>query len=543
MKNYSKAQAETSIPRPSNVLEYILTYHRGLFTTVFLLPISTVVKIFWWIEDRISLWLFSAPQKHSQRVQRVVQAVQQWIAEGCPQKLTTSRSGWKAMSELVPVYKKTHRAIPLHRMRDIIDFDPHNGTVTVEPYVNMGQISRYLIPRGYTLPVLPELDELTVGGLINGFGVESSSHRYGLFQYTMEALDIVTADGRLRHCSATEDPDLFYAIPWSHGTLGFLVAARLRVIPCQPWVRLHYQPLQGLSTIVQEFEVASRSTPFQFVELLMFGPDKGVLMTGNFAAQPASDGRPNFIGRFWKPWFYKHVEQFLQQGRQAVEYIPLRHYYHRHTRSLFWEMEEIIPFGNHPLFRHLLGWAVPPPIALLKFFETDTTKRLREQYHVVQDMLMPVYHLEKSLRYFEEHYQLYPLWVCPMNIYAYPEDKGFLRPFRRPDGTEDVLFVDIGAYGTPKKPGFHAMEALKALEQFVLQHGGYQAMYARTLLSRENFRNMFNHAHYDRMRAQIPYTQQAFTEVYDKLGGRNRLSPADYKKVPKNSPLPTNQLV
>lgn len=520
--------------KPSGLFEYILTYHRGTFTTVFLLPIAVVVSLWGYVKERMTLWLFRAPHLHSRRVGRVVRTVREWTAEGFPQKLTTSRSGWKAMSELVPVYKKTHRGIPLHSMRDIIRLDEAKGTVWVEPYVNMGQISRFLIPKGYTLPVLPELDELTVGGLINGFGVESSSHRYGLFQYTVETMDIVCADGMLRRCSASENSNLFYAIPWSHGTLGFLVAAELRVIPCKPWVRLHYQPLRGLRHIADAFEQASRSDRFQFVEMLMFGPDAAVLMTGNFADKPASDGSSNAIGKFWKPWFYKHVQGFLTAGKESVEYIPLRHYYHRHTRSLFWEMEEIIPFGNHPLFRHLLGWAVPPPIGLLKYFETETTKRLREQFHVVQDMLIPAVHLEKSLRYFEEQYQLYPLWLCPMNVYTYPEDKGFLHAYRKTDGTEDSLFVDIGAYGTPKKPGFHAMEALQALEQFVLEHGGYQAMYARTLLSREDFRRMFNHTHYDRMRREIPNTIKAFDEVYDKLGGRSRVSPADYKKLKKN---------
>ena len=45
----------------------------------------------------------------------------------------------------------------------------------------------------------------------------------------------------------------------------------------------------------------------------------------------------NPIGYWWKPWFYKHVEGYLDtQG--GTEYIPLRHYYHRHTRSIFWEL-------------------------------------------------------------------------------------------------------------------------------------------------------------------------------------------------------------
>jgi len=38
-----------------------------------------------------------------------------------------------------------------------------------------------LEPLDYTLPVLPELDALTVGGLVNGVGIESSSHIHGLF--------------------------------------------------------------------------------------------------------------------------------------------------------------------------------------------------------------------------------------------------------------------------------------------------------------------------------------------------------------------------
>src|SRR5690606_23074702 len=100
----------------------------------------------------------------------------------------------------------------------------------------------------------------------------------------------------------------------------------------------------------------------------------------------------------------------------AVEYVPVREYYHRHTRSLFWEMSDIIPFGNYLLLRWLLGWALPPRISLLKYFETETTKNLREKFHVVQDMLMPVSKLKDSLLHFDAHYNIYPLWLSPMRI-------------------------------------------------------------------------------------------------------------------------------
>lgn len=84
-------------------------------------------------------------------------------------------------------------------------------------------------------------------------------------------------------------------------------------------------------------------------------------MRGSFCAEPGADGPWNALGRWYKPWFYRHVRTYLEQGQEGVEYVPVRDYFHRHTRSYFWTMEEIIPFGNHPLFRWLLGWALPPP--------------------------------------------------------------------------------------------------------------------------------------------------------------------------------------
>jgi delta24-sterol reductase len=81
----------------------------------------------------------------------------------------------------------------------------------------------------YLLQVTPELDDLTVGGLINGFGVETSSHIYGLFQHICVSYEIVMPDGSLLHVTKENNPELFATIPWSHGTLGFLVAAEIQV--------------------------------------------------------------------------------------------------------------------------------------------------------------------------------------------------------------------------------------------------------------------------------------------------------------------------
>lgn len=82
------------------------------------------------------------------------------------------------------------------------------------------------------------MDDLTVGGLYMGVGIETSSHKYGLFNDCVLEAEVVLSDGRLVKCSRTENSDLFDALPWSYGTLGFLVACKLRLVKCKPYVKI-----------------------------------------------------------------------------------------------------------------------------------------------------------------------------------------------------------------------------------------------------------------------------------------------------------------
>ena len=436
------------------IFEHLLTRYRGLFATAVLLPVSAIYAAYLGIRNRIAFLLQSAPAKHDFKVRKVIGQIEAWKQDGCKEKLCTARSGWKSMSELVPKYKLSHRNIHID-LYDILDLDERRGVVKVEPLVTMGQISRNLLPRGWTLPVMPELDDLTVGGLIMGFGVETSSHKYGLFQFICESFEIVTAEGKLLRCSQSENQTLFYLIPWSHGTLGFLVAAELKIIPAGKYVRLEYFPVYGLDDLVHTFEGAGRNTEDNdFVEAILYSRDAAVVMRGKFCGEIEPGGNLNRIGRWYKPWFYKHVQTYLASGKKGIEFLPLRDYYHRHTRSYFWTMEEIITFGNHPVFRWLLGWALPPRVELLKYTETETTKNLREKFHVIQDMLMPMVHLKKSIEYFDGHYSIYPLWLAPMAIYDNAAHIGIIHPLTTEDGDIDELYVDIGAYGTSRKEHF-----------------------------------------------------------------------------------------
>ena len=115
-----------------------------------------------------------------------------------------------------------------------------------------------------------------------------------------------------------------------------------------------------------------------------------------------------------------------------------------------------------------------------------------------------------------------------MAVHEQPNKLGMIHPCHHKDGTTEEMFVDIGAYGTGNIPDFDAIEALKNCEKFVIDHKGYQAMYAKTMLSEKDFRKMF-----DKIRDEIPLARKAFTDVYDKLSSAARIAPSEYRKLKK----------
>lgn len=172
-------------------------------------------------------------------------------------------------------------------------------------------------------------------------------------------------------------------------------------------------------------------------------------------------------------------------------------------------MEDIIPFGNHPLFRYLFGWLVPVKISLLKLTQTETLRQLYKKHHIIQDMLVPINQFEAALKCFDKEIKMYPLWLCPFKL---PPEKGMVHPH----GNQEEFFVDIGAYGNPKTDNYHYSETVRRIEKFVRDTHGFQMLYADCFMTREEFRTMFDHSLYDKLREEL-HCKEAFPEVYDKI--------------------------
>ncbi|MGB5192828.1 MAG: FAD-binding protein [Polyangiales bacterium] len=514
-----------------------MTDNRGIVVAATALPASFFFERARVGRDVLHARFGASPEKHDERVRRVQEQVRDWNAAGAERPMCTARPPWLTMSTRTSTYKQECNRIEVN-LRDILEVDTERMVVRVEPLVNMGQLSRYLVPMGYALKIMVEMEDLTAGGLAMGLGMETTCHRYGLIQETVVAYEIVTADGTLLRVTKESDPELFHALPWSHGTLGFLVALELEIERVRPYIRMKYIPCHTMKELCDKtYALSVAEDAPEFLEATIYSKDSGVIMCGWYADAPADRSKINPINRWYKPFFFRHVETALHRG-EFEDWIPLRDFYHRHTRSIFWELEELMPFSGKPWWRWGFGWLGAPKISLLKGTMTEGVRWKLVHKHVVQDIIIPMRELEGAVEEFHRRFEVYPLLVYPIRIYDHGEYQGFQpKPRQLEPGKQWDMFVDLGAYGIPpavkRGEDWDAEDHVPATERFTYEVGGFVPLYQDVWMTRKEFEQMFDHGLYRRMREKLRAIG-AFPEVWDKV----RLQPG--LRNPRAAALPVS---
>jgi len=502
--------------------------NRGLILTLFGLPASFIFDMLMQTRNWLQRTFFSSPHKHDERVRKIQAQVREWnkLPEQGRPFMCTSRPNWMSLSTTFFNKDACHKvALPLH---DILYLDEDKMSVRVEPMVTVGDITRYLIPKGYTLAVTLEIADATLGGLAFGVGMTTYSHKVGLYQETVKAYEVILGDGScVRATRDNEYSDLYHCLPWSHGTLGFLVGLELDIIPVKPYVHMQYIPIKGQKAYCDKIRELSGADDVNadvpdFLEATVYNKDEAVIMVGNFTEVETQEQKKkvNQVNKWYKPWFYKHVEGYLKSG-PGEEYIPMRDYLLRHNKAIFWVLESMIPFGNHPLFLALLGWMLPPKPAFMKFTTTPVIRAMTFTKQVFQDIVLPINKLEEQIDVSERLFDTWPILVYPCRIYD--GARGQLRspkPDQMVPGADYAMFNDLGVYGVPKpvkeKQRYDAVKAMREMESYCQSVGGYPFLYADTFMTRVEFEKMFDLSHYEKVRAKYHATT-AFPHLYDKI--------------------------
>ncbi|XP_050297657.1 delta(24)-sterol reductase-like [Anthonomus grandis grandis] len=504
----------------------LLEENRGLVVLLFCLPASFFFDLVLSLQNKLHKWIFGSAVKHDERVRAIQKQVQDYnkLPKEGRKLLCNARPNWMSLS--TTFYQKKHCHKVSVDLFDVLKLDEENLTVRVEPMVTVGEITKFLIPKGYTLAVTLEISDATLGGLAMGTGMTTHSHIVGLYQETIVSYEMVLGDGSLVIASQEENEDLYKCLPWSHGSLGFLVGLTLKIVKVKPYVKMTYIPVKGQKNYCDMIRLLSGDTGADYqvanyIEATIFSKDEAVIMVGDYSD---FDGNlpVNNLTKWYKPWFYKYVESFLQKGKHT-ELIPLREYLLRHNRAIFWVVESMIPFGNNPLFRLLFGWLLPPKPAFLKFTTTPGIRAFTFTRQVFQDIVLPIRKLEEQIEKATELFDVYPLLVYPCKVYNHGSHSGQIRPPPEEylvDGTNYAMYNDLGIYGVPgfvkRKEAYDPVKAMRDMEEFTRDVGGFSFLYADIFMTREEFEKMFDLTLYETVRKKY-WAQNVFPHLYDKV--------------------------
>ena len=187
----------------------------------------------------------------------------------------------------------------------LVAFDDTTGRLVCEAGVVLRDIQRLMIPRGWSLPVVPGTQIATVGGAIANDVHGKNHHAAGTFGDHVTSLRLVRTTGETIACGPELRPDWFAATVGGMGLTGLVVEAELQLERTPgPWLEAETLPFAGLDAFfrLSEDSVADWEHTVSWIDCT-----SGIDVRGLFLrARPTT----HEAGRPWRP------------GRRTVPFTP-----------------------------------------------------------------------------------------------------------------------------------------------------------------------------------------------------------------------------
>jgi FAD/FMN-containing dehydrogenase len=165
-----------------------------------------------------------------------------------------------------------------------IKFDDESGSLICEAGVVLRDIQRLAVPRGWSLPVTPGTQLITVGGAIANDVHGKSHHVNGTFGDHVRSLTLIRTDGSQIVCGPDIRADWFAATVGGIGLTGLITRAeiQLRRIP-GPWIETQTVPFSNLDEF---FAISNESdshweNSVSWLDCVSSGGGRGLFMRGN----------------------------------------------------------------------------------------------------------------------------------------------------------------------------------------------------------------------------------------------------------------------
>ena len=373
--------------------------------------------------------------------------------------------------------------LDVRSLDQVLGFDTENQLVEVEGMTTYAQLVDACLAQDCMPLVVPQLKSITIGGAVSGIGIESTSFRHGLPHESIESMDILLADGNVVTCTPeNEYSDLFFGIPNSYGTLGYILKLTARTMPVKSYVRLEHVHYSNIDDYFAAVDEACKSN-VDFVDGSIFDDRELYLTLGRF-----TDTAPYTSDYTWLKMYFRSIRE------RREDYLSIHDYIWRWDTDWFWCSKNLF-VQNLPM-RLFLGRRRLNSISYQKIMRwnnrvglTATINKLldRRPEGVVQDVDIPIAKAPEFLRFFIEEIGIRPVWMCPIGGHD-PTQHYPLYPLHG-----DGLFINFGFWDIVSNPDKHESGYFnRKIEAKVQALGGIKSLYSDAYYDEDRFWQLYD---------------------------------------------------
>ena len=184
--------------------------------------------------------------------------------------------------------------ISLLKYNHVIDIDKEKMRITVQAGITLKLLINELEQEGWCLPSLPDIDDITLGGVL-ATGTHGTGHDAVLLSGYMVGCNLIKADGTV--IAISEESDLLEAVRVSVGVLGIMSTITLQCSPIYS-LKIDEAP-EDDKDWMPKFETMLKD--YDFLRILWLPhTDKGYVIKGNKC--PNNEKVPTIKG----PWYLKY---------------------------------------------------------------------------------------------------------------------------------------------------------------------------------------------------------------------------------------------
>lgn len=372
------------------------------------------------------------------------------------------------------------REVDLSEFNQPLYLDEKAQALDVQGLATYETVVKYTVQRGFLPTVAPGFKQITVGGALVGVAIESTCYKYGFAHDGLLEADVLLPDGKIVTCSPTNEfADLFYGLGNSYGTLGYILRAKIRVVPVTPYVALHTESYDDTGSLLTAMEAAMHDPEIEYIESATYSPNRLYLTTGKQVEQPGP-----LLNIYGPTIFYKKISQ------PGDLWLTTEDYVFRYDPEWFWGLPE---GPLYTIFRYLAPKSLRNSGFYKRQYAKNAARAAREGRsalpddleHLIQDWQVPWKYAKEILDFAlanidirNKPWLLTPI-VSPGKATAYP-----IKP--------NELYFNLGCYTfAKKKPGQEAYYNTKVMDRFCFEHEGIKMLYSTTFITEEAFDRLY----------------------------------------------------